>query len=107
VGNGAPFFARAFQEDFAPGVDVVSDPELEVYRILAFEKGLHAIANPKTTLHSVRAGLAGFRQTKTQGTADQLGGVIVLSPGNEARYFYRSRVAGDHPDPEEVLAALP
>ena len=40
------------------------------------------------------------------GTSDQQGGVLVIGPGNELRYAYKSGEAGDHPDPAEVLAAI-
>eukprot|EP00038_Savillea_parva_P007222 m.168699 g.168699 ORF g.168699 m.168699 type:complete len:798 (-) comp12991_c0_seq1:1957-4350(-) len=35
----------------------------------------------------------------------QVGGVFVLGPGNRCEYSYRSQYAGDHPDPQTILAA--
>jgi hypothetical protein len=50
--------------------------------------------------------MKGFRQTKTQGTALQNGGVFVIAPSGEMPYRYISDFAGDHPDPEKPVAAL-
>ena len=40
------------------------------------------------------------------GDPQQHGGVFVVTPRGEFAYSYVSEVAGDHPDPEDVVQAL-
>jgi hypothetical protein len=48
----------------------------------------------------------GHFQTRVLGDGKQLGGVFVIMPGGTLTYRYLSEVAGDHPDPNAVVAAL-
>jgi hypothetical protein len=107
IGNGAPPFARAFREGLKLDVPLYTDPSLETYRALAFNRGLSRTAfNPRTWSHAVRALVGGFVQGRTQGDPLQLGGVVVVRPDGLVAYRYASAEAGYHPPIAHILTAL-
>lgn len=104
IGNGAPHMAKSFQEDYAVGAEVYTDPERAAYRAAAFlAKGplLKALKRVPQVMAK------GFFQGATQGDAMQLGGVYVIGRSGDVLYRYASEAAGDHPPVEAMLAALP
>ena len=103
IGNGAPFMAKAFQEDYAIGMPVYTDPQRVLYKLAEFVKGGSIWKALKNT---PRALAKGFLQGRTQGDAFQLGGVFVLSAKGEVLYRYASDAAGDHPSIDAIIAAL-
>ncbi len=104
LGNGAAQQAAWFVEDFGMETPVVTDPDLVSHRIVGARKPM--IMDPRSMLRAAGAMRAGFRQTKTMGSAMQLGGVFVITPEGEMPYRYLSRFAGDHPDHEVPVKAL-
>jgi hypothetical protein len=107
LGNGEALWAEGFRDQYAPGQRVLSDPKRAAYRQLKMKKGSGSVFNRNSLKYGARALKKGFIQGKTQGAAAQQGGVVILGPGDVVHYVYRSEVAGDHPDPSEVLAAIP
>lgn len=106
IGSGAPRHARAFRDEFGlEGVLVLSDEPLESYRRAQFRHGALSTFSPRAMVNYARAVAAGFRQGKTQGAALQQGGVMVVDAAGTVRYRYASRVGGDHPPIDEVVAA--
>lgn len=55
---------------------------------------------------SLRAFKKGFRQGRTQGDPWQQGGVFIFTPDNQVLFSFISRAGGDHPEPQDLLAAL-
>ncbi len=106
VGSGSPEQAGWFVEDYDIEAPVYSDEPLAVYRALDARRGLLSSIEPRVLLRSLRAIRRGFRQTGTQGVAMQQGGVWILLPGDEVAFSHRSKYAGDHPSPGDVLDAL-
>lgn len=106
LGNGTSQHARWFVEDTGLDVPLYTDPSLETYDIVGARRGFRSSMNGSTVRASLRAMRKGFRQGKTRGEGFQQGGVFVITPDNEAAYAYVSRFAGDHPDPEDAVAAL-
>lgn len=106
VGSGSAQYARWFQEDHAPRWPVYSDAELVTYRALQARRGFASSVNPRTVWLSLRALARGFRQGRTQGDQFQQGAVCVVTPDGWMPYLHLSEVAGDHPRPAAVLAAL-
>ncbi len=107
IGNGNRHFAKGFRAEFGIASPVWIDTELASYRALHLKRGFFAtLGNPSTLRNAARALRTGFRQGRTQGDALQLGGVYVVAPDARIRFEHRSRVAGDHPPLERVLAAL-
>jgi hypothetical protein len=57
-------------------------------------------------LAGLRARRAGFRQTKVEGDPWQLGGTLVVAPGDRVLYAYANRSPQDEAPVEDVLDAL-
>jgi NAD(P)-dependent dehydrogenase (short-subunit alcohol dehydrogenase family) len=106
VGNGTPYFAKAFREDFGLEGPLLVDPELRAYRAAGLRRGRIEILSPRVPLNALRALRSGARQRAVEGDPWQLGGVFVIRPGGELAYRYVSREAGDHAPVPDVIAAL-
>lgn len=106
LGSGTPEQAGWFVEDYHVPTPVFTDPELGAYRAVGARRGPLAVLDPRTFVAGFRARRKGFRQSRTQGSATQVGGVFVLGPGARTSYRYLSAYAGDHPDPEDAVRAL-
>jgi hypothetical protein len=109
IGNGAPFFARAFAEDMGlveMRVAVLTDEPRASYELLGFRRGIGGFFSSRFLTHARRAAGKGFQRGKLQGDALQLGGVVVVRPGGQVVYAYASLEAGDHPPPQDIVAAL-
>ena len=106
VGTGGPHFAKAFREEFAPGLRVLADPDLRSYTAVGFRRSLVALLSPKGLGPFVSALKNGFRQGKIMGDALQLGGTLVLRPGGEVAFAHASEHTFDRPEVSDVLAAL-
>lgn len=104
LGNGSPEQARWFIEDYGIETPVFTDPALASHKIVG--AGKLSFFDPRTFLAGARATRAGFRQSRTKGSALQLGGVFVVTSDGEMPYRYLSRFAGDHPDPELAMAVI-
>lgn len=105
IGNGSPENARWFIEDFDITAPVFTNPDLESYRLLGARSGILTSADPRAILASLRAMRSGHFQGQTRGSRYQQGGIAVITPDERVEYVYRSRFAGDHPDPAAILAA--
>jgi len=106
IGSGAPHFARAFRDEFdLKGALVLSDEPLESYKRAGFRHGALSTFSPRAMLNYARALAGRFRQGKTQGDPLQQGGVMVVDAKGKVRYQYVSRVGGDHPPIDDVVAA--
>lgn len=106
IGNGAPHFIAGFREVTGYDGPLYTDPSLAAYRAARFKRSAWRLVHPKAALHAARALSRGFLQGRTQGDAAQQGGVLVVRPSGEVVYRYASAMSGDHPDLDEVLAAL-
>jgi hypothetical protein len=109
VGNGTPLMLDAFIETFGRGLPhLYTDPQRRVYAALGARRGSPwFVFNPRSWFNTLRALRHGARQGRTQGDPAQLGGVWVARAGGDVVFEHRSDVAGDHPENEEILAALP
>jgi hypothetical protein len=106
VGNGSPQQARWFVEEQRVPVRVLTDPERRAFRAIGARRGLASSLRPGTLRSALRARRRGFRQSATMGDPLQQGAVWVIAPGGKVLFRHTSRWAGDHPAPDEILAAL-
>jgi hypothetical protein len=107
VGNGSAEQAGWFVQDMGlVDIPVFTDPGRQVYRELGARRGGGRLLHPGGVWSVLRAMLGGHRQSGVKGDAAQLGGVFVIRPDGSMPYQYRSRFAGDHPDPTRVLEAI-
>ena len=103
IGNGSAEQARHFVADYALTTPVLTDPTLRVHRTLGARRGGGGV---RLLRHALRAMRGGFFQWRVLGDPRQHGGLFVVMPGGKITYQYVSEVAGDHPDPEQAMAAL-
>jgi peroxiredoxin len=106
VGNGSVEDARRFAEEQVLGCPLLTDPTVESYRAAGLRSGLRSGLSPGVLLRAARALRAGFRQGETLGPTMQQGGAFVIDRGGGELYAHVSHQAGDHPAPEDLLAAL-
>lgn len=106
VGNGTPEMARYFRDERQPKVTMYVDPSLRVYKAAGLQRSLGSTLNRAALSASLRALAGGHFQGRTRGDPWQQGGTFVVFPGGEVRFRHISGFAGDHPDPERVIAAL-
>ena len=106
VGNGKPFHAKDFLEQYPVDFPLYVDPDLEAYAAAGLRRGVGSTFTLGVLKNSARALKGGFRQGKTQGDPWQQGGVFVIHPPAKEQFAYISRTAGDHPPPATFLAAL-
>ena len=106
IGNGRPDHAEAFKEEQKISFPLFVYPTMEAYRAAGLKRGITNAVNLRTARHAVRAFRKGFRQTGTQGDPWQLGGSFVIDPKGAVLFTQISREPGDHPDPQDILAAL-
>lgn len=107
IGNGDERYARAFREDLALDVPILIDHDLAAYRAAGLRRDIGATLSMQVVKNAWRALKSGYRQREVQGDPWQQGGVLVIAPGDRLLFSHVSRVAGDHPKPGAVLAAVP
>ncbi len=107
VGLGNPRFAKGFREGTGYVGPIFVDADGAAYRAAALRRmrpwGLFDL---RMLRNALRARKEGFRQTKTQGDPWQLGGTLVVAPGDRVLYAWRNARADDDAPIDEVLASL-
>jgi hypothetical protein len=106
IGNGTAAMAEDFLAERPGPLTVLVDPSRRSYAAAGFRRRMSALQLAQLALNAVRALAKGFRQTAVRGDAHQLGGVMVVAPGERVLMSYASKVAGDHPEPATILAVL-
>lgn len=107
VGLGTPAFAKGFRESTKYVGPLFVDAKGEAYRAAALRRlRPWSLLSVRMIRNAMRAKKEGYRQTKVQGDPWQLGGTLVVAPGDRALYAWRNRNADDDAPVEEVLAAL-
>ncbi len=106
VGNGRPEQALDFKEQHGLDFPLLVDPDLEAYAAAGLRRDLGATLNFATLGNAVRALRSGHRQTSVQGDPWQQGGAFIITPDGEDHYRHVSQAAGDHPEPDQIIAAL-
>ena len=106
VGNGTPQQATWFTEEFAIDSPVFTNPDRTVYQAVGAKRGVRTTYHPRVFRNAWRTFRRGFRQTKRMGAPTQQGGVFIILPDGSIPYRYRSDIAGDHPNPNDILHAL-
>ncbi len=107
VGLGNPTFAKGFRESTKYVGPLFVDGEGLAYRAAALRRlrPWHLL-DPRLIRNAMRAKKEGFRQSRVAGDPWQLGGTLVVAPGDRVIYAWRNRNADDDAPMEEVLAAL-
>jgi len=103
VGNGTPEQAGDFIDGYAVTTPVYTDPSLGIHRAVGARRGGGGWRLIRNALRALRKG---HFQTRVLGDPQQHGGVLVITRSGTVAYRYLSEVAGDHPDPAEVVQTL-
>ena len=106
IGHGSVEEARAFRQELALDVPLLTDPSRQAYRVLGLPRSRSSVFNLRSLRHSLAARRRGFRQTRVAGDAFQQGGLIIVATGGVEVYRFISRSAGEHPSPDVVMRAL-
>jgi len=107
IGSGTHAQARGFVETFVFAGEVYVDPKREAFQALGLYRGVLRTLGPSSLWQIAAARRAGFRSGRLAGDPWQQGGTFVLGPGENVRFAYRDRMAGDRARSEDVLGALP
>jgi peroxiredoxin len=106
VGVGTPEQARAFRLLTGWKHAIVVDAERRAYAAADLRRmGCFSLLRPALLRAALAARREGFRQTKTQGDAWQLGGTMVVEPGDRVRYSHRNAGPEDEAPLDDVVAA--
>jgi peroxiredoxin len=107
VSNGPAMFITGFKEELSlSGAPVFTDPTLESFRACGFMRGFFRALSPRSLLNSASLYKEGHRQgAKTLESGDlwQLGGVVVVKPGNEVAFHFISEATGEFPTDDEMI----
>jgi prostamide/prostaglandin F2alpha synthase len=107
IGQGTPEQAARFQGSQEMDLPIYTDKGRESYKAAGTKIGtVDELVGPRMIAKGARAmATDGVRQGRTVGHPAQLGGVLVIRPGDEIVYAHLSDDAGDIPPNSEVLAA--
>lgn len=106
IGNGAPMFIAGLRETTGFQGPVYTDPTLAVYDAAHLVRGLATVLTLGAVRRTIGALRRGFRQGRTQGSALQQGGALVIAPGGRLLWQFASTGPGDHPSVAQLIAAL-
>ncbi len=109
IGQGTPRHAQHFREQFdLDGLEVLVDPDREAYAVAGAKVAtMGELLGPKSVVAGIkRAASERMVQGMTQGSASQLGGVLVVAPGDRVAWSHLAANAGDTPPNEDVLEAV-
>ena len=106
IGPGEASHLADFRHVTGYRSDLFADPDREAYRVLGFSSGITTMLGLKSVQGAISALKSGIRPGKVQGNALQIGGAVVIAPGEQLRYLYREKYAGDHPPVAQLLGAI-
>ncbi|HEX2085897.1 MAG TPA: peroxiredoxin-like family protein [Solirubrobacteraceae bacterium] len=108
IGQASPRQAAAFRRKTKIDLPVLADEERVTYRLANLRRGsLTQLVGPRSVLAGVKhSARSGVMQGRVIGDAAQLGGAMVIGPGDEVLFEQRSKNAGDTVEPEELLEAV-
>lgn len=106
IGNGAPMFIAGFRETTGYDGLLYTDPSLEAFRSAELRHGLRTVLTIGAVVRTVGALRRGFRQGRTQGSALQQGGVLVISREGRVVWHQISDGPGDNASATQIVAAL-
>ncbi len=106
IGNGQPLFIAGFRETTGYDGPLYTDPSLAVYRAAELRHGLRTVVNLGSIARSIGSFRRGFRQGRTQGSALQQGGVLVIATDGRVLWHHISDGPGDNATASTIAAAV-
>lgn len=105
IGNGQPQHIEDFKKDVGFEGRILTDPSRNTYKILEFKRSVGSLLGFKAIKEGIRSISAGAKIKSVQGDAYQQGGALIIGPGDNVKYYYRSKKMGDNPPIEEMITA--
>ncbi len=93
-------------EEFQVDYQMLADPQRVAFKAAGMRRDLFSNLNFRTLRYFIRAWRKGIRQKGIQGHPFQQGGAMVIEKGGILRFHFVGKAAGDHPDLNDVIAAL-
>jgi prostamide/prostaglandin F2alpha synthase len=107
IGQGTPAHARHFRDSQKINLPMYVDEGRQTYKAAGTKVGtVGELLGPRVVAKGALASRRdGVVQGKTVGHPAQLGGVMIVRPGNEIVYVHLADDASDNPANEDVLRA--
>ena len=108
IGQATPRQAAHFRRKLDVDLPVLADEDRSTYKLAGLKRAtVSQLLGPKSVLSGVKHGArSGVMQGRIVGDAAQLGGAMVIGPGDEVLFEQRSAHAGDTIEPAELLEAV-
>jgi AhpC/TSA antioxidant enzyme len=108
IGQLTPRHAAHFRRRQEIELPVLADERRASYKAAGAKVATFTeLLGPKVVAKGLLTGArTGARQGKTLGHPAQLGGAMVVVPGNEVAWSHMARDASDNASPKEILAAV-
>jgi hypothetical protein len=108
IGQLTPRHAAHFRRRQGIGLPVLADEQRESYKAAGAKIAtMGELLGPRVAAKGLMTTLrTGKTQGRTIGHPAQLGGSLVIAPGNQVVWSHMSEDAGDNATPEEILEAL-
>lgn len=103
IGNGKPQDLAAFAQVTGYSGKLFTDQSLESFKALGFTRNISGLFATEAVAKGFKAIKDGLRPGSIQGDALQLGGAVVVGPGDQVYYFYRGKQAADHAPVNAIL----
>jgi peroxiredoxin len=108
IGQGTAKQARDFKEKYGVGqLRMLVDPDRVTYKAVGTKKAsVTDLYNPRTVARGLKSAVTNkIVQGTVQGSATQLGGVLVIAPGGKIVWSHLATDPSDNPPNDEVLEA--
>ena len=107
VGLGTPMFAKGFRAETGYRGPLFIDGEGAAYRAVSLKRlRLWNLFSPRMIRNVLKSKKLGFKQGKVEGDPWQLGGTLVVAPGDRIVYRWRNANVDDDAPIDDVIAAL-
>jgi hypothetical protein len=108
IGQATPRQAAHFRRKLEIDLPVLADEDRRTYKLAGFPRAsVGQLLGPRSVLSGVKHGArSGVTQGRIVGDAAQLGGAMVIGPGDEVLFEQRSKNAGDTIEPADLLEAV-
>ena len=108
IGQASPRQAAHFRRKLGVELPVLADEKRRTYKLAGLKRAtVSQLLGPRSVLSGVKHGArSGVMQGRIVGDAAQLGGAMVIGPGDEVLFEQRPANAGDSIEPSDLLAAV-
>ena len=109
IGQATPRHAAHFRRKLKIDLPVLADEDRRTYKLAGFPRAsVGQLLGPRSVLSGVKHGArSGVTQGRIIGDAAQLGGAMVVAPGDEVVFRQQAKNAGDTIEVADLLAAAP